>query len=140
MMTDAGEPHSLYRVAIKQDLIAQHYLIGEALGPEKQRHHHCYQVEVQLEGSTLNQQGYLVDIVEIESHLTDLLAYYQDKTLNDLPEFAGLNPSIEHLARILCHALSDSLKAPNIKALTVKVWETANAWALYRRNLSCASV
>jgi len=141
MMSDAeGEPRALYVVSIKQGLIAQHYLVGEAPDQEKQRHSHCYRIEVQLEGSTLNEQGYLVDIVEIESHLTDLLAYYQDKTLNDLPEFKGLNPSIEHLARILCHALSDRLKASNIEALTVRVWETANAWALYRQDLPCASV
>jgi len=140
-MTDAGEgPHVPYTVGIKQDFIAQHYLIGEALRPEKERHSHCYQVEVQLEGSTLNEQGYLVDIVEIESHLRELVAYYQDETLNDLPEFADLNPSIEHLARILCLALLDRLEAPNITALTVKVWENANAWALYRQYLSCASV
>ena len=140
MMTAAkDESRALYTVAIKQRLIAQHYLIGEAPDPERERHSHCYHIEVQLEGSTLNEQGYLVDIVEIESYLTDLLAYYQDETLNDLPEFSGLNPSIEHLARILCHSLSDRLKAPNIKALTVRVWESANAWALYRQDLPCAS-
>lgn len=136
MMTDArGEPHPLYRVAIKQEFMAQHHLIGEALGPEKRRHSHCYQVEVQLEGSTLNEQGYLVDIVQIESHLRELVAYYQEKTLNDLPEFKDLNPSIEHLARLLCQALSDRLKAPNIRGVAVKVWESANTWALYRQDL-----
>lgn len=135
-----GEPRGLYVVSIKQGLIAQHYLIGEAPDQERQRHSHCYHIEVQLEGSTLSEQGYLVDIVEIESHLTELLAYYQDETLNDLPEFRGLNPSIEHLARILCHSLSNRLKAPNIKAIRVRVWESANAWALYRQDLPCASV
>lgn len=141
MMTEGkGELRPLYTVAIRQELIARHYLIGDASESEKQRHSHCYQVEVQLEGFTLNEQGYLVDIVEIESHLADLLAYYQDKTLNELPEFRGLNPSIEHLARILCRALSDRLKTPNIKALTIRVWESANAWALYRQSLPCASV
>lgn len=136
MMTEAkGELCALYTVAIKQELIAQHYLIGDAPESEKRRHSHCYQVEVQLEGSALNEQGYLADIDEIESHLTQVLAYYEDKMLNDLPEFKGLNPSIEHLSRILCRALSERLKAPNVKALTVKVWETANAWGLYRQDL-----
>ena len=135
MIVAGGEPHSLYRVAIKHDFIAQHYLIGEASESEKQRHSHCYQVEVQLEGSALNEQGYLVDIVQIESHLGELLAYYHDKTLNDLPEFEDLNPSIEHLARLLCQALSDRMRAPNITGVAVRVWESAEAWALYRQNL-----
>jgi 6-pyruvoyltetrahydropterin/6-carboxytetrahydropterin synthase len=129
-----------YTVAIKQDLIAQHYLIGEASESEKRPHSHCYQVEVQLEGPALNEQGYLVDIDEIESHLKEVLARYEDKTLNDLPEFKGLNPSIEHLARTICHDLSDRLKAPNVTVLTVRVWETANAWGLYRRDFPCGSV
>jgi 6-pyruvoyltetrahydropterin/6-carboxytetrahydropterin synthase len=138
MITDAAG--ASYVVAIKGDFVAQHYLIGDASELEKQRHSHCYHVEVQLEGPTLNQQGYLVDIAEIERHLEDVLAHYRDRTLNDLPEFRGVNPSIEHLVRILCGALSDRLKAPNITALSVRVWESANAWALYRRDLSCASV
>ena len=129
-----------YAVAIKQDLIAQHYLIGDASESEKRRHSHCYQVEVQLEGPDLNEQGYLVDIDEIESLLREVLAHYEDKTLNDLPEFKGLNPSIEHLARTICHDLSDRLKAPNVKVLTVRVWETADAWGLYRQDFPCGSV
>lgn len=141
MMSDAeGEPRALYVVSIKQGLIAQHYLIGEAPESERRRHSHCYQVEVQLEGSALNEQGYLVDIDEIESYLTHVLAHYEDKMLNDLPEFKGLNPSIEHLSRILCCALSERFKASNVKTLTVRVWESANAWALYRQDLPCASV
>lgn len=135
-----GRPGVSYRVAIKQDLIAQHYLIGEAPESEKQRHSHRYEVEVQLEGSPLNDQGYLVDIDDLEHHLNELLGAYQDKTLNDLPEFRDLNPSIEHLARVLCTALSGRLKAPNIEAMTIRVWENANAWALCRQDLSCGSV
>jgi 6-pyruvoyltetrahydropterin/6-carboxytetrahydropterin synthase len=130
-----GDAQMSYGVAIKQDLIAHHYLIGDAPETEKQRHSHSYRVEVQLEGSTLNEQGYLVDILEIESHLRELLARYQGKTLNELAEFKDLNPSIEHLARILCRALPDRLKAPDIKALTVRVWESADAWALCRQDL-----
>jgi 6-pyruvoyltetrahydropterin/6-carboxytetrahydropterin synthase len=141
MIRDVEEKsRGFYAIAIRQDFIAQHYLIGDALETEKERHSHCYRVEVELEGSTLNEQGYLVDIVEVESHLKELLACYQDKTLNELPEFRHLNPSIEHFARILCQALLDRLKAPHLNALTIRVWEGANAWALYRQDLSCASV
>ncbi len=135
MIVAGGDSGSLYRIAIKHGFIAHHYLIGEASESEKQRHSHCYQVEVQLEGSTLNEQGYLVDIVQIESYLGELLAYYEDKTLNDLPEFKDLNPSIEHLARLLCQTLSDRMRAPNITGVTVRVWEGPDAWALYRQDL-----
>jgi 6-pyruvoyltetrahydropterin/6-carboxytetrahydropterin synthase len=131
----AREPQASYAIAIKQDFVAQHYLISEASEPEKQPHSHAYQVEVQLNGSALNEDGYLVDIVEIESHLNDLVAYFSDKTLNDLPEFRGLNPSIEHLARIFCQGMSDRLKAPTVESLSVRIWESRDAWALYRQDV-----
>jgi 6-pyruvoyltetrahydropterin/6-carboxytetrahydropterin synthase len=51
--------------------------------------------------------------------------------LNDKPEFAGLNPSIEHFARILATSLSERIKAKNISALKVVLWENDSAWAAY---------
>lgn len=122
----------MYTVAVKRDFVAQHYLIGGDWGAENQLHSHHYRVELQLHGATLDRHGYLVDIVDIERHLDELVSSYRDQTLNDRPEFAGLNPSIEHFARILCQALSDRINAPNISALTVRIWENDIAWASYR--------
>ena len=123
----------MYTVAVKRDFIAQHFLIGGDWGTENEWHSHHYQVEVQLEGTRLDKHGYLVDIVDIESHLEAVVTYYRDKTLNNLPEFEGLNPSIEHLARILCQALAARIQAPNLKAITLKMWENQIAWAAYRQ-------
>ena len=122
----------MYTVAVRRDFVAQHYLIGGDWGAENQLHSHHYQVELQLHGATLDRHGYLVDIVDIERHLDELVTSYRDQSLNDRPEFAGLNPSIEHFARILCQALSDRINAPNISALTVRIWENDIAWASYR--------
>ena len=83
----------------------------------------------------LDRHGYLIDIVNIENTLETLVAYYRDRTLNELPEFAGLNPSIEHFSRILCQALAAQIAAPNISALTVRLWENEIAWAAYQLNM-----
>lgn len=123
----------MYKVAVKRDFVAQHYLIGGDWGAENFLHSHHYAVELQLEGESLDKHGYLVDIVDIETHLNALVAYYKDHTLNDLPEFAGLNPSIEHFSRILADTLAARIHAPNLSALTVVVWENEIAWASYRR-------
>lgn len=122
----------MYTVAVQRDFIGQHYLIGGDWGPENQKHSHHYRLELQLEGATLDRHGYLVDIVDIEGHLEGLVARYRDRTLNDLPEFAGLNPSIEHFARILCEALASAIDAPNISGVGVRLWENDIAWAGYR--------
>lgn len=122
----------MYTVAVKRDFVAQHYLIGGDWGAENLKHSHHYAVEVQLEGGTLDRRGYLVDIVDIEKHIDDLAAHYRDKTLNDLPEFAGLNPSIEHFSRILCQSLAARITASTLTAITVKLWENEIAWASYQ--------
>ncbi len=124
-----------YVVAVKRDFISRHYLIGGDWGPENDLHAHHYQAEVQLEGGSLDQHGYLVDIVDIERELDNLVLRYRDQTLNDLPEFAGLNPSVEHFARILCQALSTRLRDVNLSAVTVKVWENEIAWASFQETL-----
>lgn len=122
----------MYKVAVKRDFVGQHFLIGGDWGAENQWHSHHYYVEVQLEGSTLDKHGYLVDIVDIATNLEALVAHYKDKTLNDLPEFAGLNPSIEHFSRIFCEKLAERINAPNLSALTLQIWENEIAWASYR--------
>ena len=123
----------MYTLTVKRDFVAQHFLIGGDWGPENDRHSHHYAVEVQLEGAELDKHGYLVDIVDVEHNLDALVARYKDKTLNELPEFDGLNPSIEHFSRIFCRALAERINAPNLSALTIKIWENDIAWAAYRQ-------
>lgn len=125
----------MYTVSVKRDFVAQHFLIGGDWGPENDWHSHHYAVEVQLEGDRLDAYGYLVDIVDIEKNLNALAAHYRDQTLNDLPEFAGLNPSIEHFARILCQTLVGRIHAETLTAVTVKLWENEIAWAAFRQTI-----
>lgn len=122
----------MYIVAVKRDFDAQHFLIGGDWGPENELHTHHYQIEVQMQGGMLDPHGYLVDIVDIENHLEDLVVSYRDRTLNEFPEFEGMNPSIENFARILCQKLSAEILAPNLSAITVKLWENEIAWASFR--------
>jgi 6-pyruvoyltetrahydropterin/6-carboxytetrahydropterin synthase len=129
----------MYSVAVKRDFVAQHFLIGGDWGAENDWHSHHYQVEVTLQGPTLDRHGYLVDIVDINTHLEALVTHYRDKTLNDQLEFKGLNPSLEHFARIFCQALSERIQAPNLSELLVKMWENETTWAAYRLERSCTS-
>jgi 6-pyruvoyltetrahydropterin/6-carboxytetrahydropterin synthase len=125
----------MYSVAVKRDFVAQHFLIGGDWGAENEKHSHHYVVEIQLEGMTLDQHGYLVDIVAIENHLDALVAGFRDRTLNELAPFAGLNPSIEHFARIVAETMAGRIQAPNLAALTAVIWENDIAWASFRIDL-----
>ena len=121
----------MYKLAVKKEFIAQHFLIGGDWGPENELHSHPYIVEAILEGEHLDQHGYLLDIVDLENQLDSLVDRYRDVTLNDLPEFDGLNPSIEHFTRIFAHRLADVFEADNLSRMTIKIWENEIAWASF---------
>ena len=121
----------MYTLGVKREFIARHYLIGGDWGPENYPNSHHYILELQLEGGELDEHGYLVDIVDVQNHLDEIVRYYSEQMLNDKPEFAGLNPSIENFSRILATSLSDRIQAQNITALKVVLWENDSAWAAY---------
>src|SRR5215212_5708051 len=121
----------MYTLGVKRDFIARHFLIGGDWGAENLPNSHRFVLELQLEGNELNPHGYLVDIVDVEKHLDEIVHYYKEQMLNERPEFLGLNPSLEHFARILATTLSNRIKAQNISALKVVLWENESAWAAY---------
>jgi 6-pyruvoyltetrahydropterin/6-carboxytetrahydropterin synthase len=122
----------MYELGIQRDFIARHFLIGGDWGPENFPNSHHYVLELRLEGKELDEHGYLVDIVDVEKHLDETVNYYKDQMLNEKPEFAGLNPSIEHFARILATSLSERIKATNISEVKIVLWENESAWAAYK--------
>jgi 6-pyruvoyltetrahydropterin/6-carboxytetrahydropterin synthase len=121
----------MYMVTVKRDFIARHFLIGGDWGSENELHAHHYIIELELSGPELDRHGYLVDIVDIERHLDEAVTDFRERTLNELPEFDGLNPSIEHFARILAERLNGAIRAANLSRLAVRIWENDIAWASF---------
>jgi 6-pyruvoyltetrahydropterin/6-carboxytetrahydropterin synthase len=121
----------MYTLGVRRDFIARHFLIGGDWGAENYPNSHHYVLELHLEGKELDQHGYLCDIVDVERHLDEVVGYYNEQMLNDRPEFAGLNPSIEHFARILATSLNERIKARNISVVKVVLWENDSAWAAF---------
>lgn len=132
-------PHAhgdTYHLAVQRDFVAQHFLTVPDPGPEGDVHSHHFTVEVRFSGPELGEYGYLVDIDAVDSILDDLEARYRDALLNDLPEFADLNPSVEHFARLFGDRVADALADPTPTGLTVRMWEDDVSWASHSRTLS----
>lgn len=125
----------MYSVAVERDLIARHFLFGGDWGRENSPHAHHYRIETRFCGRTLDEHGYLIDIMVVEDFLDGVVERYRDSMLNTLPEFAGLNPSIEHFAHILCDDLAVRLGDIPLSSIEVKVRENDSAWASYTREL-----
>ncbi len=125
----------MYQLAVIREFDATHYLLGGMGGEENHPHSHRYRVEVILSGKTLDEFGYLLDITGIDQVMDELVSDTAGKILNDLPEFAGLNPSIENFSRIWCHALLKRLETDPVKSIRVRIWEKESAWASYTERL-----
>ena len=125
----------MYKVAVTREFIANHFLIGGDWGAENEPHAHHYVVEVSIESDTLDEHGYLVDIVDIEAGLDGIVDYFRDTMLNDKPEFEGLNPSIEHFSRILNQKLARKINMESTGTLSVKLWENESCWAAYKSKI-----
>jgi 6-pyruvoyltetrahydropterin/6-carboxytetrahydropterin synthase len=121
----------MYRLAIGRAFAARHFLVGGDWGAENEPHAHAYRVEVRLSADKLDQHGYIADLEELETLLAQTVARYADQLLNTLPEFKGLNPSIEHLSRHFYERLAEELGRRDLVSLEVRLWETDEAWASY---------
>ena len=135
MTRSPTEPDDTYELTVSREFIAQHYLTVPDPGPEGEVNSHHFTVELRFSGPELGEYGYLVDIDAVESLLDDLEDRYRDTLLNDLPEFEGLNPSIEHFSRVFGDRVEDALSEPTPTRLTVRIWEDDTSWASHTRRL-----
>lgn len=125
----------MYELGVKRVFLANHYLVGGDWGEENIEHSHNYQLEIVLEKNQLDQHGFLVDIVEVERHLDEVVAQFAGKTLNALPAFSALNPSIERLATVIHELFRSRLADYGLESLKVILWEDEIAWTSYRAAL-----
>ncbi len=125
----------MYSLGLRREFIARHFLVGGDWGAENELHSHEYRIEVRLEADALDSHGFIVDLVDLETRLDQMMARYRQQTLNELPEFEALNPSLEHFARILCQKLRSEVASTSLTAIQVRLWEDATAWAAYRQEV-----
>ncbi|AFO55885.1 MULTISPECIES: 6-carboxytetrahydropterin synthase [Natrinema] len=121
----------MYTVTVTRDFVAQHWLTVPDPGPEGALHSHHLTVEVEVEGERLGEYGYLVDIDDLKAVVDALVDRYRDATLNDLPEFEGRNPSVEHFSRCFAERVADGIETDRLDAVAVTTWEEDAAAASY---------
>ena len=119
----------MFRLCFQREFTARHFLTGGDWGAENALHAHRYRIEWELRAGELDAHGYLVDLVKVERSLGEALGRFNGAVLNELPEFAGMNPSLERFAKLLWDRLSASL--PRVVSCAVRLWENDSAWAGY---------
>ncbi|MCP4247734.1 MAG: 6-carboxytetrahydropterin synthase [bacterium] len=95
----------MYRVAVRSGFRASHALLLPD-GQREEVHHHDWKVEASFAGPTLDPTGMLVDFDRVAAALNKMVGRLNGCDLHDQPEFVGVNPSAEHVARVVFEALT----------------------------------
>ena len=121
----------MYEVTIKKVFSAAHQLM-EIGGTCERLHGHNFTVEVTIAAEDLNREGLLIDFRDLKGWLSEILDGLDHKCLNELPEFKGVNPSSEHIARFIHDRLKMKIPAGRLAMAGVTVWESENARVTYK--------
>lgn len=120
-----------YELTVKDHFDAAHALPGYD-GPCQYLHGHTWDVEVTVVGETLDSVGIVYDFNAIKADLHEILENFDHKYINDTPPFDVINPTAEHLARVLFYELEKKFPE-GISLEEVSVWESPIARLTYRR-------
>ena len=120
----------MYEVTIIKSFSAAH-ILSQVGGKCEELHGHNFKVELVLGAPVLNQSGLLIDFRLVKKWLSEILEELDHKHLNEIPCFAGINPSAENVARYIAEKIAPAAKEARVKVTRVKVWESENAAVTY---------
>jgi 6-pyruvoyl-tetrahydropterin synthase len=121
-----------YEVGLSREVRAFHVMPGMP-GPEGERHHHDYRIEVVVERRNLDERAMVSDLDLLEGALSDLAARIEGKDLEDAiqpPEGEGV--TVEAFARWAHATLADVVRRAGGETLALRVWESPTAFGGYR--------
>jgi 6-pyruvoyltetrahydropterin/6-carboxytetrahydropterin synthase len=119
----------MFEIVVEKSFSAAHFL-PEFPGKCRRLHGHNYRVRAFLRGDALDGSGMLADFGAVKEALAAVLECYDHYCLNDLPDFEGMPPSTENVARRIGEALTRLDFGP-ARVHRVEVWETPIQAATY---------
>ena len=130
----------MFSVTVRDHMMVAHSFTGAGFGPAQRLHGATFVVDATFRGTDLDADGVVVDIGAAAELLHTVLGELTYRNLDDEPDFAGINPTTEVLARVVADRLvarigDGALGGPGPEALTVTLHESHVAWASYDRPL-----
>jgi len=121
----------MYRVCVRRHFDAAHALRGYR-GKCENMHGHRWEVVVCASSGELDHLGMAVDFGVLKGALDVILEDLDHHCLNDIPQFGTINPSSEHIAKMVFERMQAAL--PEVRFEYVEAWESPDAWATYYRS------
>ena len=119
-----------YTLKILTDFASAHTL-RDYPGACARMHGHNWKVEVEVNASSLDDIGMGVDFKVMKKATRDLAGQLDHRYLNDLDQFAEINPTAENIAAWFYKKLSEKLNNDRIAVHAVTLWETERACVRY---------
>ena len=116
----------MFEIKKQMSFSAAHHLLNYD-GECENQHGHNWLAEAYVQGSGLDKSNILVDYKVLKSAMKKVLDYIDHSDINELPEFKGVSPSSEILAKFIY----DRLKEEFPQLSKVSVWETSTSCASY---------
>ena len=124
---------ALFSVTLRRPLESRHF-IPQLEGPENVEHMHRYNVEATVMGDRLDECGFLVDVDLVAASLEGVLMRFEGELLNAMPEFQGMTPSMENLAKAIHSALATDIARSCVERIKVTIWEAEDICASFDDN------
>jgi 6-pyruvoyltetrahydropterin/6-carboxytetrahydropterin synthase len=118
----------MYEIYVAARFEAAHRLLGD-FGPATRTHGHTYRMEVIVRGKRLGDDGTLYDISELGEAVEGLAGSMHYRDLNEIPGLAEVNTTAEAVASYCWDKLAEPLRGQGLDALTVRIWESPDAYA-----------
>jgi 6-pyruvoyltetrahydropterin/6-carboxytetrahydropterin synthase len=100
-----------------------------AFGACQRLHGHNFRLEVSVAGEPDPRTGFFCNVLELERIVRQAVVEPCDhQTLNDLPMFAGVVPTMEMVAQVLWRELEPRLAAAGMRLTAVVFAETDEHW------------
>jgi 6-pyruvoyltetrahydropterin/6-carboxytetrahydropterin synthase len=132
----------MFRLIVRDHIMVAHSFRGEVFGPAQQLHGATFIVDLELARRELDANGIVADIGLLSELLRSVLAPFNYRNLDELPEFAGRNTTTEVLGREICERVRDRIVAGALgkeggalEAIKVTLGESHVAWASYETKL-----
>lgn len=124
----------MFEVGVVAQFEAAHRLRGN-FGPATRAHGHTYRVEATVRGSALRDDGTLFDITVLQDAVQDVVAALHYRDLDEIAALEGRNTTAEVMALYLSEQIAPRLHGQGLGSLTVRLWESPQAYASYEANL-----
>ncbi|MDD3436944.1 MAG: 6-carboxytetrahydropterin synthase QueD [Candidatus Gastranaerophilales bacterium] len=116
----------MYELKTQMYFSAAHHLLNYE-GNCENRHGHNWLVEMFVVGNELDKSNILIDYKVLKKELKKVLDYLDHQDINELPEFKGISPSSEIIAKFIYDKIKERIGIVS----KIAVWETPTSCATY---------